>query len=390
MARGSARSIAGVNITAALAEHADMLAGFGGHPMAAGLSLSPAEDHNEQINRLRRCLSQSVQRMQTDTQLLACLYIDGVLALSDLSLELAMELERLAPFGPGNPALTLVSKSLKISNHTYLGREEEHLQITVEDEQSVSQRVIWWQGQGWSLPQGRFDLAYHIRAVNFSGKRDIQVEWVEARTEEIPPQLIELPKKAIQVLDYRQEVSPILRLKQIKEQAEVQVWCEAEAKEEVDGFDRYNLRPADNLLIWTSPPNPAVLQAVLERVSPKRVYLFGKDAGMDHPQAFMERLAGLIKYMCKAYQGKLVISRLAAATAQSEIAVRLGIEWLQAKGFIWIEKIEGDEIWVKEGGDPKPKHQAEIVKQIKDILDESAAYRAYFARADKDALISML
>ena len=92
MARGSARSIEGVNISAAIATQAEMLAGFGGHPMAAGLSIA-----SERIPEFRRALARSVRAQLGDVQPEATLQIDGYLSLVELSLDLVADLERLAP-----------------------------------------------------------------------------------------------------------------------------------------------------------------------------------------------------------------------------------------------------------------------------------------------------
>ena len=108
-ARGSARSVAGVNISAAIAAHADLLLGFGGHPMAAGLSLAP-----DRIPEFRRALSRTVEAMSREAEVTPGLQIDGELPLSDLTLDFAADVERLAPFGPGNPPLTLVSRDLTV------------------------------------------------------------------------------------------------------------------------------------------------------------------------------------------------------------------------------------------------------------------------------------
>ena len=108
--RGSARSVEGVDITAAIAGQADLLNGFGGHVMAAGFSI-PAEN----MAAFRRGLSQAVAAQRAALPVeraaaLAALSIDGVLPWGELSLELAGSLERLAPFGAGNPPLALVSR----------------------------------------------------------------------------------------------------------------------------------------------------------------------------------------------------------------------------------------------------------------------------------------
>ena len=105
-ARGSARSVAGCNITAAIAAQAGMLLGFGGHPMAAGLSLAAGH-----IPEFRRALARTVAGMVGAAPAAPALQIDGYLPLSELSLDLVDDLERLAPMGSGNPPLTLVARA---------------------------------------------------------------------------------------------------------------------------------------------------------------------------------------------------------------------------------------------------------------------------------------
>ncbi|TET95471.1 MAG: single-stranded-DNA-specific exonuclease RecJ, partial [Dehalococcoidia bacterium] len=141
LGRGSARSIPGCNISAAIAAHGEMLDRFGGHPMAAGLAIDP-----ERIPEFRRALSRTVLEMLGQVEEKATLQIDGILPLANLSLDLVEELERLAPFGPGNPPLTLVSSALLLTGHATVGRSGEHLQLIVEDEGDTAQKVIWWQG----------------------------------------------------------------------------------------------------------------------------------------------------------------------------------------------------------------------------------------------------
>ena len=200
LGRGSARSVEGCNITAAIAVHSEMLETFGGHPMAAGLAIDP-----ERISRFRRALSRTIQEMCGERGGHA-LTIDGYLPLTDLSLAFVADIERLAPCGPGNPPLTLVSRGVKVSKATAIGRGGEHRQVTVEDETGATQRVIWWQGADQPLPEGRFDLAYSARASDFRGQRDVQIEWIDART--AAPESIDLrpAPSAIAIIDRRTEI----------------------------------------------------------------------------------------------------------------------------------------------------------------------------------------
>jgi len=389
LGRGSARSIEGVNITAAIAAQREMLVRFGGHPMAAGLTID-----SEEIPEFRRALSRTVSEMLADPKgfpkPLGSLQIDDYLSLADLSLDLVEDLERLAPFGPGNPPLTLVSKRLSLTSHSTVGRTGEHLQLIVEDEEGTAQRVVWWQGAGWPLPQGRFDLAYVVRASNYRGQRDIQVEWVDAcpieepRPEGFPKTL----RVSIEVVDYRREPSPHKLLERLRAREDAQVWSEAKARAEVAGQGRYELKQSKALIIWTTPPSPAELRTVLEKVAPETVYLFGIDPGLDHPETFLKRLAGLTRYALNSHQGRANVSTLAAATAQRETTVRQGMAWLAARGHLVVLGEDDDEIQLAEGSHVvDPKGFQKPFGSLKTLLEETAAYRAHFGRADKESLI---
>ncbi len=249
--RGSARSIEGINITAAIAAHQDMLQQFGGHPMAAGLAIQP-----DRIPEFRRALSRTVQRMMGDAPRDASLKIDGFVGLNDLSLDLVADLDRLAPFGPGNPPLNLASRSLVLTGYAPVGRNDEHLQLTVEDEMGNARRVIWWQGAGWPLPEGRFDLAYSVRASTYRGRRDVQVEWIHARPLEQAAMTPAAAPDPVEVIDYRGEAHPLAILQQIQRQEDVLVWREGEAVSRLEGADRFHLHACRALVIWTSPAGP--------------------------------------------------------------------------------------------------------------------------------------
>ncbi len=411
--RGSARSVEGCNVTAAIAAQREMLIKFGGHPMAAGLTIDP-----ERIPEFRRALSRTVSEMLADPKgfgkPLGSLQIDGYLSLGDLTLDLVEQLERLAPFGPGNPPLTLASRGLSLTSHSAVGRTGEHLQLVVEDAAvanedaavangGTAQRVIWWQGAGWPLPKGRFDLAYVVRASDYRGQRDVQVEWVDARQieEPRPEGFLETLRVSIEIVDHRREPRPREVLERLRGRGDEpgrgrplvaipEVWSEAEARSEVGGQGRYELKPSKVLIIWTTPPGPAELRTALEKVSPATVHLFGIDPGLDRPETFLKRLAGLTRYALSSNQGRASISTLAAATAQRETTVRQGIVWLASQGHLVMLSIdeEGNEMQLAEGNHEVSDNLHQIAAQLKALLEETAAYRTHFGRAEKEALIS--
>ena len=383
IARASARSVEGVNITAAIAVHADLLANFGGHPMAAGFGIAA-----ERIPEFRRALSRTVQAMLDQAQAPAGLAIDGRLPLSELTPALAEDLGRLAPFGPGNPALTLVAERLRLRTERKIGRNEEHRLLRVVDEAGNERQVIWWNGAGEPLPEERFDLAYVARASSYRGARELQVEWVDARPS--AGSEVEVKVKAeVEVIDHRSAPQPREVLAELLSQGEIAVWREGEGAGDLPGHDRRTLAPAPALAIWTAPPGPAELRAVLARVKPTRVYVFGLDPGADRPDLFLRRLTGLVKHALSAREGRAPVAALAAAAGQREGTIRLGLAWLAARGHLRVVD-ESEEGLRLAPGDGRSAPEAELKvldARLKGVLEETAAYRTYFQEADAAVLV---
>jgi single-stranded-DNA-specific exonuclease len=377
LARGSARSVEGCNITAAIAAHQDLLVRFGGHPMAAGLAIEP-----EKISTFRRALSRTVEEMMDRAEVEPSLEIDGYLPLGDLSFELVGELERLAPFGPGNPRPTLATRGLSVASRRTIGRRESHRLIIVEDDAGVQQKVVWWRGAGQEMPEGTFDLAYHLSVNEYQGEREVQVVWVDARPVRPSVEVVRPPAPTLQVIDYRWEPNPRRLLERVRAREQVMVWAEAEDRAAVPGRDRRELAAAVELVIWSTPPGPEELRAALGVTRPERVIVFARDPGLDDAAAFLGRLAGLVKRALRAEGGRVDLATLAAATAQREVTVRRGIAWLAAKGQVTVKEHENGGMLLAAGGAPDPAEADRAMGKLQDLLAETAAYRAHFARAE--------
>ncbi|MDP2777465.1 MAG: DHHA1 domain-containing protein, partial [Anaerolineales bacterium] len=121
--RGSARSVEGLHITDAIATQKDILRGFGGHPMAAGMAFDA-----DKLTEFRRGLGKAIEKQLGEVVFEeSTLQIDAWLEFDELTLELANSLEMLAPFGAGNPALTLASRSVQLKSVSTIGKTKEHL-----------------------------------------------------------------------------------------------------------------------------------------------------------------------------------------------------------------------------------------------------------------------
>ena len=381
-ARGSARSVEGLNITSAIAAQKELLLNFGGHPMAAGLALE-----QEKLPEFCRRLSRTVGKKLGETAHEEPeLRIDAWLDLPGVTLDLASALESLAPFGPGNRKLTLATRGLTRQSITTIGRNKEHLKLAVSDEIGNIQTVLWWSGSGENLPEGRFDLAYTVRTSDWRGSRHVQMEFVDFRNLETPP--VELKIQKQEIVDYRNFKDPFTLLPNFHDQPSTLVWAEADAKKEVCGKDRNELGLAENLVIWTIPPSPEELQLALATVKPHVVTLVGAHPILEVTDAFMGRLTGLLKFSITNRKGKVTYTELAAATSQRRITVELGLNWLVSRGKIALVHQEDDQLWVAAGKTINDLGgAARLWVEVQALLAETVAYRAHFKRADKDTLL---
>jgi single-stranded-DNA-specific exonuclease len=136
-AKGSCRSIEQYNIYEELTKCKDLLIKYGGHPMAAGLSLS-----YDNIDILRETLNQNTTLTKED--LVAKVVIDVILPFSYVSEELVEELELLEPFGKGNQKPIFAEKNVRILKASLLGKDKNVLKLRVVNEYNREMEALYF------------------------------------------------------------------------------------------------------------------------------------------------------------------------------------------------------------------------------------------------------
>jgi single-stranded-DNA-specific exonuclease len=372
--RGSARSIEGLHITEAIATQKDILRGFGGHPMAAGMSFDA-----DKLAEFRRGLGKAIEKQLGEVvREEPTLQIDAWLGLGEIDISLAESLEMLAPFGAGNPSLTLASRNVTLKASSTIGKTKEHLRLNIEDETGNTQSILWWGGAGEVLPESgsTFDIAYSLRASTYRGQKQATLQFEEFRiTEENP---VEIKKAKLEIKDLRLQSSTF------DIQPSTLIW--AEGAEKAKGKSRFDLHQSDEFAIYTTPPSPVDLRKALEIVKPKTIFIFAIPPAQEKPEDYLNRLAGLCKYAINQRGGKATVHELAAAMASRESAIQIGLDWLAAGGQLSVS-IEEDIINLSAMKQEKnPYLQAELFIALKGILNETSAYRKYFATIDLKTL----
>ena len=381
-ARGSARSIKGIHITEAIAAQANLLDNFGGHPMAAGVSLPL-----DRVPEFRRSLSQTIAQTMGFTPHERSLPIDGYLPFSALSLDLIADLERLAPFGPENPSLTFATRNVEIVHKAIIGRDHSHRKLLLQDPEGTHQEVLWWRSADLPLPEGKFDLAYSVQTSTYQGKQQIQVTWADSRqglTLKVEAKSA-LPK--LEIIDLRDTPNPIEELKILRERhTNLFVWAENLAGEEAQGERRSQTIPSVALVIWTIPPGYAEFKTVMENIKPTQVYIFGQYPSINSLESFLKRLGGLVKHALNTKNGEANLASLAEATAQQVSVVRSGLEWLEGQGHVQIWSRSETSYHLKAGTGVKTGDHAQRLIILQTKIEETIAYREHFRRSKVSGL----
>ena len=142
--RGSGRSIARFDLLAALDACAEHVLRHGGHRAAAGLEIE-----RERVGELALAFDAHAARTLTTEDLQPLERVDAIIGGEELSMALAEELQRLAPFGRGNPAVSLMLADATFSDGRAMG-EGKHVRFTVQSHGARARAVAF--GGGGALP----------------------------------------------------------------------------------------------------------------------------------------------------------------------------------------------------------------------------------------------
>jgi single-stranded-DNA-specific exonuclease len=172
--KGSARSIRGLNIYQTIKDSKELLPNYGGHEQAAGLSIN-----EEDIDQFRREVNQYAEDILSDEDLIPRLKLDAEVELAELDMNLVKEINHLAPFGLNNPRPKLAVTGINVVDFRTVGDGDEHLKLTVVDENDSSIDCIGFEMAGFRenllTQREEIDLACTLGINEWQGNRSLQL-----------------------------------------------------------------------------------------------------------------------------------------------------------------------------------------------------------------------
>ncbi len=172
LGKGSARSIPGFHMYKALEQCKDNLLDFGGHALAAGFSL-----HSARVDDLRERINDYAERILTPELMVPDIELDAIISLQELNKELVNQLDKLGPYGHGNPNPLLACHDVSLLNYKEVGKEGAHLKMMVKDGQVTIDGIGFNLGSyAETLATRDVDLAFVPTVNRWNGKELLQLE----------------------------------------------------------------------------------------------------------------------------------------------------------------------------------------------------------------------
>ncbi|MEK7517186.1 MAG: single-stranded-DNA-specific exonuclease RecJ [Patescibacteria group bacterium] len=173
--KASARSVTGFNIIEFIRGASELLVDAGGHPMAAGFTVETAK-----LTLLQKTLEDKALKLLDEDKLTRGLRIDCELPLSVVDSELYQEIQKLAPFGMGNPEPTFVSRGVMIGNMRLVGRDGKHvkLQFIIQNSEFRIQGIAFGMGERANEFHvgDKVDVVYTIDEDSWNGNERLQLK----------------------------------------------------------------------------------------------------------------------------------------------------------------------------------------------------------------------
>jgi len=173
--KGCGRSIEGLSLVAALGKCAEHLEKFGGHEMAAGLTM-----RHEFFDEFRVSFTQAARTMLTAEQLAPRIRLDAELQLADVTLALLDQHAALQPFGTDNRQPVFFARKV-----THVGEprlmKDKHYAFNLRQGRGQC-RAVWWNSAEIPLPELPWDVAFTLERNEWNGRVEPQISIHDVRT----------------------------------------------------------------------------------------------------------------------------------------------------------------------------------------------------------------
>ena len=392
--RCSARSVEGINLYDAISMNSELLDGFGGHSMAAGLAFSEEKASFEQV---KSALCKTVKEMSQGKVLKPFINIDLLLEPDDVTVDLVEQISQLEPFGQSNPSPIFALKNLKIKEKRLMGDNKNHLRLKCIGGSSELTCIRWKDGD-ISLVQGdSLDIAFHPQINEFNGNTSVQLILDDIHSEYLKEE-DNLPKQKL--FDHRKKTDILPQVNDYVKSSKQNILIFAESKPILDRlkpFDalysrtitRDSLRPCDALMLFDYPADRETFDRILNQTTPLAIHFMNYDLKYMDEEEFLNTVCKMLKFACHNNGGKVELRRCASFLGKSYKVFELLFSIFDDVGLIKIKEKNKD-YYVVDFGEisdlPKVLHSTKY-PILTEMLDECEDFQRSLLEDDLFSLV---
>ena len=344
--RCSARSIKGIHLYETISNIEELIDGFGGHELAAGLSF---REEKSSFEKVKKALLTIIDEKSKTVDLTPTLEIDCELSPENIDLSLVEEISQLEPFGAENPSPTFCIKNATLKKKMLMGQDKNHLKLFIEKDDKEFQCVWWNHGDIPLIEKDTLDIAFSPQLNEFRGEISLQLLLKDIHSEYLEEQENKKNNSSeIKFFDHRKKKDIFNAVNDYCKTSKTDILVFAEDKTIIEELKPYkdifskivntnNLKKSETLMFFDYPTDEEHYQKIMDIVLPHRVHFMEYKSKSIKPDEFIKTLSGMIRYTINNKDGIFEIDKASSFLAVNNIAVTTALELLYNEHFINIK-----------------------------------------------------
>lgn len=339
--RCSARSIEGVPLYDVISANSELLDGFGGHKLAAGLSFSGEKSSFDEV---KKALCETVREYTANKDLKPFVKVDLMIEPQDISVDLVEKISLLEPFGAANPSPVFAVNNLKVKQKRLMGSDNSHLRLIVGAD-ADEYTAIWWQKGDVTLGSGdSVDIAFHPQINEFNGNVSVQMIIDDIHSDALKEDEKQ-PQSAYKIYDNRTKSGILPNVNDYIKNSPKNIRVFAESKYILDTvkpfkdiasktFTRENIPTCEVLMFFDYPADKKTFDLIIENAGPSMVHFMNYEPKVLDEQDFLKTFNGMLRFAAHNNGGRVEFIRCASFLGKSVEIFRMLLDLYEETGFI--------------------------------------------------------
>lgn len=340
MFRCSARGVEGISLYDTISSISELLEGFGGHKLAAGLYFSSEKTSFEQV---KSALNKTIKETLNGQELKPFIDVDLEIYPTDINVELVEEISQLEPFGASNPSPIFAMKNLKIKQKKLMGENKDHLRLTVQSGACEFNCIRWQEGDISLVAGDMIDVAFHPQINEYNGNVSVQLIVDDIHSEHLKEEVVE--ETGLKIYDHRKktDILPLVNDYVKKSKQDIRIFAESKAVKDILEpfknlteriFTRENIPSCDAVMFFDYPADKETFDRILEETNPSAVHFMNYKIKHFDEKEFLTTFIKMLRFAFNNNGGKVDLMRCSSALGKSYETILTLLDLFEEVDFI--------------------------------------------------------